>query len=382
LELAEKLAYAERTRAFVEVASDMRAYMEGLGLARGKGGDLLRIGRKLPELPVLREAMADERVAWTAAREVVKVATPETEARWVELAELWSGRELRGAVLQAEVGDEAPDVRKPAPNLPIVFRFEVSAEVAERVAKAIAVVRMAAPVLSESGPEKKVPTERFQQVIRVCPTCDSAHLAGTASGDPVVASEEIRAMANCDSQVVDLGPGAYGLMNKTVTVTVKRQVLDRDNYRCSIPGCSNRWHIDLHHVRPQKDGGPHAVANLTTVCSCCHGWIHRGYLHIESDGNGAFSFDWTLKSGPSSDPAPNSALLSLTQPMTSTIETPSPLHNVRSSKQRQTLANILRYLCRRLSPGGTNRWPKKAKNVTTASVVGSWMARRYSPSRE
>jgi hypothetical protein len=312
LVLAEKLAYAERTRAFIELASDMRGYMDGLGLARGKGGDLLRIGRKLSELPVLREAMADERVPWTAARQVVKVATPETEASWVELAEMWSGRELRGAVLEAEIGDDAPDHREPATNLPVVFRFEVSAEVAERVAKAIAAIRMAAPagagelseedvlaqmaeaVLSESGPEKQVPLERFQQVIRVCPTCDSAQLAGTASGKPVVASEAIRAMAACDSQVIHLEPGADGQMNRTISPKVKRKVLERDDYCCSVPGCSNRYLLGLHHVVFKENGGPNTVENLTTTCSRCHRWIHRGYLHIESDNQGGFAFDWTL----------------------------------------------------------------------------------------
>lgn len=193
----------------------------------------------------------------------------------------------------------------------MVFRFEVSSATAELVAKAMAVVRMAAPegagelgeeeilaqfaeaVLSESGPEKKVPTERFQQVIRVCPTCDSAQLAGTASGDPIIASEEVRGMAECDSQVIHLEPGADGQLNRTIPPKIKRRVLDRDDYRCSVPGCKNRWFLDLHHVVFKEHGGPNTVDNLTTTCSCCHRWIHSGYLHIESDNRGGFSFDWT-----------------------------------------------------------------------------------------
>ena len=213
--------------------------------------------------------------------------------------------------MQAETGDDAPDFREPATNVPVVFRFEVSADVAERVAKAIAAIRMAAPegagelseedvlaqmaeaVLTESGPEKLVPTERFQQVIRVCPTCDSAHLAGTATGEPIVASEEVRAMAQCDSEVIHLEPGADGQLNRTVSPKVKRKVLDRDDYRCSVPGCNNRYFLDLHHVVHRENHGPNTVENLTTTCSCCHRWIHKGHLHIESDTNGGFSFNWT-----------------------------------------------------------------------------------------
>lgn len=311
LALAEKLAEVERTKAYLELASDMRGYMDGLDLARGKGGDLLRIGRKLTELPVLRAAMAEQRVSWTAAREVVKIATPETEAGWVARAEDWTGRQLRAAVLSAGPGEDAPDREDRPANPPVVYRFELSAEDAEQVAKALAMVRLAAPdeageltdgeallhmaemVLAGPSEAHAVPAERIRKVIRVCATCEHTELAGTRPDETVNVSSQTRAIADCDSEVVDLRPGADGRMHHTVTPRIRRIVFDRDDYRCRIPGCTNRWHIDVHHVVHRADGGDHSVDNLHLACSGCHARIHRGQLHVESDGHGGFCFDWS-----------------------------------------------------------------------------------------
>ena len=312
LTLAEKLADAERTRAYLHLSTDMRGYLEGLGLKRGKGRDLLRIGRKLPELPILRAAMADESVPWTAAREVVKVAIPNTEEGWVRLAEKWSVKNLTAAVLNAAPGDEAPDSLEVPIVTTAIFRFEVSAEDAELVRKAMALIRFAAPedgpepttgellvemaaaVVAEKAPEQNIPAERFQKVIRVCPSCDCAEMAGTTEDENVEVSHVVQEMMNCDSQVIDLRPGADGRMNRTVSPRIRRIVMDRDNYRCAVPGCGNSLRVDVHHVVHREHGGSHTVGNLISCCAGCHRRIHAGYLTVEATRSGGFSFDWPM----------------------------------------------------------------------------------------
>ena len=89
-----------------------------------RGGDLLRIGRALRTLPSLADAMKAGDVTWTKAREVVKVATPDTEAGWVERAEGLTTRELQRVVRSKQRGDDAPGPEEPLPPEPVVLRFE------------------------------------------------------------------------------------------------------------------------------------------------------------------------------------------------------------------------------------------------------------------
>jgi hypothetical protein len=74
--------------------------------------DFVRVARSLPKLPGLKQAMADGRVGWTKAREIVRVASPDTVDAWVARAEQASSRELEALVAAASPGD-APPVEAP-----------------------------------------------------------------------------------------------------------------------------------------------------------------------------------------------------------------------------------------------------------------------------
>lgn len=127
--LAVELARMEQCRGFRRYAATMRQYAsEFLGLERGKGGDLLRIGRALRTLPVTAAAMADGTLPWTKVRELAKVVTPETESGWVRNAEDWSTRELQRVVREHQKGDDPPDPSDvPPESATTELRFELSA---------------------------------------------------------------------------------------------------------------------------------------------------------------------------------------------------------------------------------------------------------------
>jgi hypothetical protein len=63
---------------------------------------------------------------------------------------------------------------------------------------------------------------------------------------------------------------------------VKREVLRRDDYKCTRCGWSHEeWnrtdprHLELHHVKPHAQGGKNSKENLMTLCTVCHDDIHR-----------------------------------------------------------------------------------------------------------
>ncbi len=60
--------------------------MKGLGFSKTRTGDFIRLGRQLDRLPAVRDALTDGELGYTKAREIVSVATPETQDGWLEAA--------------------------------------------------------------------------------------------------------------------------------------------------------------------------------------------------------------------------------------------------------------------------------------------------------
>ena len=58
---------------------------------------------------------------------------------------------------------------------------------------------------------------------------------------------------------------------------VRRQVFQRDNWRCRACGKAGR--LEAHHVQPlHKGGAPFDLDNLETLCRGCHIEAHRRKL--------------------------------------------------------------------------------------------------------
>lgn len=64
--------------------------------------------------------------------------------------------------------------------------------------------------------------------------------------------------------------------------TRRRQVYQRDDYRCQRCGIRGGPHGDVelhaHHVVPISNGGSHELTNLLTLCWSCHNAVHDHYV--------------------------------------------------------------------------------------------------------
>jgi hypothetical protein len=49
---------------------------------------------------------------------------------------------------------------------------------------------------------------------------------------------------------------------------LRRQILERDNYSCQH--CNSRDRLEIHHLKPRRQGGKDAPENLITWCENCH----------------------------------------------------------------------------------------------------------------
>jgi len=100
----------------------------------------LRVAEALEQLPELDQALHDAVISWSAAREIVRVATPEKESAWLEAARGRTVREIEQFVAGRKMGD-GPDVAPDNRLRRHVLRFEVTGDVLATFREAVAKLR-------------------------------------------------------------------------------------------------------------------------------------------------------------------------------------------------------------------------------------------------
>ena len=258
--------------------------------------DLVRIGRSLTELPALNAALAAGEVDFSKAREIVRVATPETDSLWTEYAKFASSREIERHVSVALKGEGPPTgetepERKPARSR---ITFEIEAADREALVQALALLRQQTGVSAtevEDGAllaglarsyintveSTESPTgERHTFIIEHCPTCQQT------SNPTTEVSETTVAEAKCDAEIIDMRPGPReGNATRTIAPKLRRKLLHRAGYHCEVPGCTNRLWLDVHHVDGWAQTKSHAPDRLLVICSAHHRGIHNGNLAVD-----------------------------------------------------------------------------------------------------
>jgi 5-methylcytosine-specific restriction endonuclease McrA len=109
----------------------------------------------------------------------------------------------------------------------------------------------------------------YQVVIRQCETCGKGEVV-TGRGPRPLHPAELRAVL-CDARIHE--PGRRN--RATIPPARRREVLERDDHRCRVPGCGSAHFLSVHHVEPRAAGGSNASGNLVTLCAGCHRAVHE-----------------------------------------------------------------------------------------------------------
>ncbi len=282
-------------------AGSFAEYVERLfGYAPRLTHDKLRVAYALESLPLLAQAVRDGSTTWSCARELARVATPETEAVWLEQARGRTTREVEKLVSGHRPGS-MPSEPKEAKLERHTLRFEVMGEALAIFREAVAKLRrdagghldddavlllMARQVLGGPTDDGRA---SYQVELTVCETCGVA--SQLSDGELVEVSPEAATAASCDSQVVpSTHVSSPARATQGVPPSVRRAVLRRDGRCCRAPGCRNATWVDVHHLNARAEGGDHEPENLLTLCGAHHLAVHRGTLFVERVANGALHF--------------------------------------------------------------------------------------------
>jgi 5-methylcytosine-specific restriction endonuclease McrA len=300
---------------------------EALGFSRSKTYQFIHLAESLGKLPRLKAGLESGKLSWTKAREVVKVATPKTEKRWLEIAASKSRRELEDQVALSRASrDRAqrdpgqgellanPSVAEAAPSqaapLQAMSPQAVPPQaVSPQAAPPQAVPPQAAPVQSLSLRLEPMQRARFdslvealmkrhhrsreeivlmameamlaggkkytrvdsgtpyQVIVHQCETC----AASAVGPERRTLSAVERAQVECDLTVLE--PGKRN--RRSIPPSRRRAVLLRDGHRCRVRGCGRASFLEIHHLKARSRGGGNREENLIAICSTCHAHLHE-----------------------------------------------------------------------------------------------------------
>ncbi len=269
-----------------------------LGYAPGPARERLRVADALAALPKLRAAMTAGDVAYSAARELTRVATVDTEAAWLTAAAKHTVREIEDMVSGRRRGDSPEDPPDPAARLhelrlllpaAVLGKFTAARRALEAacghpLTDGDLVATLCDGQLAGAGPhigDAAAPTGPMYQIaITRCPDCMRAWQ--DVAGHTIEISETDLAQASCDAELLGRVDGDKpARVTKTIPPRTRRAVLRRDRGRCVVPGCRNARYVDVHHIVPRAAGGKHTPTKLAVMCSAHHKAAHDGRLRID-----------------------------------------------------------------------------------------------------
>ena len=241
--------------------------------------ELKGIGQACLEVPGFRDALEQERVSFSAARELARLARRDRAAA----AELLAGEdEVTASGVKAKLaGAEPVHVR----------RFELEAE--DLAAWDVAAAAVRARIGTQASPGEVLGelcrmflggergSARYRTVYQRCPECQATTcetLAGRVAIEPAAADAAL-----CAGELLDRKTGA---VTRTIPEPTRRTVETRHGGRCAVPGCRSRV-IETHHEDGWRRG--HDPERCLPLCRAHHRQRHRGWLRIELvDGEACF----------------------------------------------------------------------------------------------
>jgi hypothetical protein len=318
------LAELSRRQAFrAEGATSAEAWMverTGVGLASAR--TWADVGERLFDLPHLSEALCSGAVPLDKVRAVAAVATPETDAAWVEAAAEHSVRDLKELV-RSERPPTRADAHQEYEARSLRFNEALRTLTAQLPAESFAEVRACLEARAKAlGSDGETPWDQrladaFTTLVRdggssngrarsgytlVAHTPletlldESSELCGELERGGLISGDVVRRLA-CEAKVIvavddDAGHTIYeGRQTRDATPTQRREILRRDRH-CRFPGCGHVAFWIPHHIKGWANMGRTDLDNLCCLCAYHHNLIHSSTLgwRVRGDPNVELTF--------------------------------------------------------------------------------------------
>ena len=315
-----------------------------VGLDPGAARERVRVARALTTLPRLAQALARGELSYAKVRALTRVATPQTEARLLDVGRAGTAEHIERIVRgwrrvdrQAEAYEVRHQYKSRALHVSheedgmVVLRARLEPEVGSLFLKALAAARealyqrarAAEAVPRLADPAGDAPTPAQQQADALALLAETAlhheldpgapgeryqvvvHIDAPALADPDqpgqsvledgahVSAETSRRLA-CDASRVVMKHDEDGRLleigarTRTIPPALRRALHHRDR-GCRFPGCGSRF-TQGHHLRHWAQGGPTTLSNLALLCRRHHRAVHEEGYRVAREPDGALRF--------------------------------------------------------------------------------------------
>ncbi len=297
-----------------------------LGWRHSTAAQLVRVARRLQDLPRLREKFAAGELALDQVDAISKLATADTEEAVISESLGLSSAALDRAARRANppsTSDEMASWRERWLSIQYTLdgiRGRMTTELPgmemSLLESAIRDKADRMPVNPESGTFDPYPARMADGLVELCSTTGDVgssaptqivvhadlealtsdpETAGVAEiqGGPVIANETARRLS-CDPLVEctvydhakTLG---IGRRSRLIPAWLRRQLWHRDG-GCRFPGCPYKSWLHAHHIIHWADCGPTDLCNLILLCGYHHRFLHEHGWGVEEGPGGKLVF--------------------------------------------------------------------------------------------
>ncbi len=217
----------------------------------------------------------------------LRFPSPELHARFEALVEKLRKRHRRGsreelvvAALELLAGPDsgAPRVDDPRdpeavrPGAGAVAPTAPEAAASTRVSSSAATEYPGTPGAAGGRGRRDIPAAArgpvYQVSVRLCPGFERGTVVSGRDDRPLEPAK-LQAIL-CDARI--RRPGERN--RASIPPAVRRAVLERDGFRCRVPGCRSPRFLEVHHLVTRAAAGRNREANLVTLRSGCHRSLH------------------------------------------------------------------------------------------------------------
>jgi hypothetical protein len=300
------------------------------GIDLGAAREKVRTARALEKLPLISAAMERGGISYSNVRAITRVATPENEHYFLQIARHGTAHHVETLVRAYRRAEEQELSRERQQQMnrgvrycwdddgSLVLKVRLPAAVGALVLKALEAAVPETPtdeverptwshkradamaVIFESfmahGAEAMSGGERHQVVVHV-----SGETLSAGGGDrceiedgPAIAAETARRLT-CDASVIAIvenekgEPLSVGRKTRSIPPAIQRALNSRDK-GCRFPGCTHKKYTDAHHIKHWARGGETKMSNLVTLCRFHHRKVHEGQVVVQVLDDGAIRF--------------------------------------------------------------------------------------------